>query len=447
MSSPDLAGATIVETAPAAPFEVLDALGWCRLHRRAADLDGSIPLRAARACVPLLEGNAYGWQLGAVRPIAITRRRASWILADDAMMRAARACIPYLAAHGYLHGQWPTLLADGPLSSARGFAGALGWWTGLLVRAGAAPLRVTHAGNRRSRDVDLDDVVVTEPTRWVPLVLELRPRDNASFRLGAEIATLAPVSSAVPLQVATLAEHRAFGEAHLGFFDRAYFDDKRVGPTKKYRGLLAQAADERSTATGAEQVAIAALAGPTAVTLETASRVHGADGPAAGDGAVRRFVVRNLVGFTARDDGLAVHIEPDRGALDRLAGAIEATWRAVFGAAVVDQHRGALWYLTKYFTPHVAGEPHFFVKPPALFSTPAGWSLLVDGIHGRGYDVMRGVVRTDRFHAAPAVFALDRGATVEVSAGTPLCRLLPVVHGADAIEPRSHPPLPTAAQP
>jgi class 3 adenylate cyclase len=48
------------------------------------------------------------------------------------------------------------------------------------------------------------------------------------------------------------------------------------------------------------------------------------------------------------------------------------------------------------------------VKPWAFTQTPAGWSSLLDGLHGDGYDVMRGVVSTDRFFATPAVFRVHR---------------------------------------
>lgn len=423
-----------------ARFEVIDALGWSRLERRTADLDGSIPLRAARACVPLLEGNAYGWQVGFGRRVGLRRRRGRWQLDDEAMVRAARACVPYLVAHGFLQGEWPALLGAGPVCRARSFAGAIGLWTGLLVRAGASPLRISPCGNRRNRDVDVDEVIIRERRSWVPLVLELRPRGVVSLMLTTEIATLAPVSLDLERRIGGLAEYRQLGEAHLGFFDSAYFDAKRQGPTKKYRALLG----ERGAGTSISQ-AVVAVAGPVAITAEPATREHAAGGPRAGS-VPAGFVFRNLVPFVARDDGIAVQIEPDRDVLARTASAIESAWREVFGAAALEGHRGALWYLTKYFTPHVTGEPHFFVKPPALFATPPGWSLLIDGIHGRGYDVMRGIVRTDRFHAAPAVFRVEPGVTIEVAARTPLCRLLPVVHGEDASEPRWHQPLPTAAR-
>jgi hypothetical protein len=45
-------------------------------------------------------------------------------------------------------------------------------------------------------------------------------------------------------------------------------------------------------------------------------------------------------------------------------------------------------------------------------------------VPGSGYDVLRGVVASDVFHAAPAVLRLNvPGAGVEVSAGVPLARL------------------------
>jgi hypothetical protein len=160
-----------------------------------------------------------------------------------------------------------------------------------------------------------------------------------------------------------------------------------------------------------------------------------------------RFVFRNAIAFSARYDGQRVHVEHDAGELARAAATIEAEWAAVFGASAIPEHRGALWYLTKYFTPHVAGEPHFFVKPWALFASDPRLAMLVDGIGGPGYDVLRGVIRSDRFGAMPAVFGLwGSGARIEVPRGQPLTRLLPFVHDRDALPPSWHDPLPTAAR-
>ncbi|HWB82372.1 MAG TPA: hypothetical protein VG755_45720 [Nannocystaceae bacterium] len=417
-------------------FEVVDALGLVGLARRSADLEGSIPLRAARACVPLLEGNAFGWLVQLRAPLVMRRRRGSWTLDDEAFVRRARACVPILLADGWLApGAWAHALARGPLVEQ---GGRLLLWTGLLVRG--ATLWIGSAGGRRNRDVDVGEVAITEGDAWVPLVLELTPaRGVDRLELVDELATIARVDNELPRRIVALADARDVGAAHLHFYDASYFAEKREGPTKKYRRLLADDVPPRSHA---EIVAVAF--GPRTLALEPCAREHAAAGPRDGSRLVR-FVFRTPLAFSARYDGQRVQLDYDKGELARAAATIEAEWTSVFGTDAIAEHRGALWYLTKYFTPHVAGEPHFFVKPWALCASGPGVSLLVDGIGGPGFDVLRGVIRSDRFGATPAVFALwGSGTRIEVARGQPLVRLLPFVHDDEA--PRWHEPLPTAAR-
>jgi hypothetical protein len=136
---------------------------------------------------------------------------------------------------------------------------------------------------------------------------------------------------------------------------------------------------------------------------------------------------KNLVDFDARYDGKDLRLRFDRDALRRQVISLERRWSTLYDAKYLAEHQGALFYLTKYFTPHVPGEPHFFVKPWAFVRTPPGWSSVVEGAHGDGFDVMRGVVETDRFFATPAVFQVHRlGAPVRVAAGDPLVDVYPV---------------------
>jgi hypothetical protein len=59
--------------------------------------------------------------------------------------------------------------------------------------------------------------------------------------------------------------------------------------------------------------------------------------------------------------------------------------------------------------------------------TPPGWSCLLEGVHGDGFDVLRGVVATDVFHAMPAVFQVHRaGLPIRVGSGEPLLRVMPI---------------------
>ena len=48
----------------------------------------------------------------------------------------------------------------------------------------------------------------------------------------------------------------------------------------------------------------------------------------------------------------------------------------------------------------------------------------MEGGRGAGWNVMRGVVWTDRFHATPAVFSLLPGQRVDVGAGAPLLEVV-----------------------
>ncbi len=424
-----------------AAIEVVDALGRCELRRRPADLDGSVPLRAARACVPLLEGNAFGWSIAARSEVALRRRWSTWRIDDEAIVRAARAAVPYLTAHGLLDdGPWTRRLADGPLFED---SGRLGWWTGLLIRTSAPmTLWLGDAGARRNRDVAIGEINLVVGERWMPLVLELEPsRGLDQLELGGEIASLAAVDPRPNWRFVELSDAPEVGAAHLRFYDAAYFDDKREGATKKYRRLLAEPADNPGAT-----AAVVVRVGPCTVTVEPCEREHSAAGPRSGSG-LSRLVFRNAIAFRARHDGRRVHIDADRDQLAANAAEIEATWRTAFPAETLARHRGALLYLAKYFTPHVDGEPHFFVKPTALLATPPGIATLVDGIGGAGYDVQRGVVRTDRFGAVPAVFAMwGSGATIDVPLGRPLARMLTFTHGRDAPALRRLDSLPTAAR-
>ena len=174
------------------------------------------------------------------------------------------------------------------------------------------------------------------------------------------------------------------------------------------------------------------VAGPAAPEIAEITEVTTAAGPdpVPVRGGARRLasiVVRNAVPFRATFDGHTLAVAPEAPRLGEGAAAVERAFARAFGEGFLAANRGALWYLTKYFTPHPPGEPHFFVKPWAFTRTPPGWSSLLDGVHGDGYDVMRGVVATDVFFATPAVFHVRRiGAPIEVPEGAPLLRVLPI---------------------
>ncbi len=413
-------------------IEVLDAFEGIFEHegkplfslvRRSGTLDGTVPLRAAQACVPLLEGNAYGVQLRLALPLAIERRlgRAPRLVSSRVPVETLhRAVMPRLVAHGLITSAFEKAFARGFLHEERG---VLRLFTGLFVRAPAGTwIRVASNANRRSVAYTIDEVFAPDDAGFVPLVLGIRARGNVS--LEGELATLSLVRPDVTVERLDLSDAPELGEAHVRFYDATYFAAKKGESTRKYRKLVTRAEDEQDD--GPSRVV---LAGPGDVSIEIRRAVLSAERPTPKKHAhgVTTMRFSALLPFTATFDGHALTLDYDRSRLARDAKALERTWSSVYGPAFQAKHQGALWYLTKYFTPHPPGEPHFFVKPWAFVQTPPGWSSLVDGACGDGWEVMRGVVSTDLFHATPAVFRVWRvGETVRVREGDPLIDVIPI---------------------
>ena len=400
-------------------IQVLEAFALATLKRRTGTLDGSVPLRAAQACVPLVEGNAFGLQLTLNKPLTIERRlgRKPKLIGDI----AHGAALPRLVAHGHVGPAWARAFADGPLFEHRG---VLHLFTGLLVRASEGMVvRVSANANRRSVLYDVDEVLVGDDA-LTPLVLAIRAKKGGSLRLEGELATLGEVALDVPIERVALRDAPEVGRAHVAFYDAHYFANKKGESTKKYRKLIAPLDDEREE--GATRVV---EAGPVSLSIERCERflTPASPTPVREKRGVSRIAFDALLSFEAMFDGHALTVTRDDAALARDARKLERLWNDVFGEGFVQEHRGALFYLTKYFTPHPHGEPHFFVKPWAFVQTPRGWSSLVEGTIGEGFEVMRGVVATDVFHAAPAVFRVHRvGEPVRVREGTRLLEVIPI---------------------
>jgi hypothetical protein len=425
---------------PLVCFGVLDAVGLAKLERRSPDLDGGVPLRVAQACAPLLEGNAFGHQIVLQKRIEI-RRSFTGTTADVAEPHRAaahaahRAAVTRLVAQGFLarEGAWHRLLARGPVvvERPRSRSPRVLLWTGLLARPDEGTwLRVSGTANRRNLFVEIEETVIGEPDALVPIVLAIRPRAGAPDRvvLEGEVGTLAPLSPRVAFEERALADAPEVGRAHAAFYDAAYFAAKKREPTRKYRRTFGRAGDAPDGHEEGRSEVI--VAGPASHAIVAPPRFAGAAGPEIAPpraGSLMSVTFTNLVGFQARFDGLTLAIEPDRKALADGARAVERTWTGALGDGFVEKNRGAILYLTKYFTPHPAGEAHLFVKPWSFVRTPPGWSSLLEGAHGDGWDVMRGVVATDGFFATPAVFRVHRlGEPIVVEAGEPLLTVTPV---------------------
>jgi hypothetical protein len=257
----------------------------------------------------------------------------------------------------------------------------------------------------------VEEQLIADDGAWAPLLLDIKLRPDAPdrVRLEGEIGTVAPVAPGAQIDEVPLAELPGIGLAHAAFYDAAYFEAKVGDITRKYRKMKLPADDPQSDKTARCRVI---NAGPAAHTIT---------------GSIPRVVFANLVPFEARFDGYTVAVEADQRVLRAGARAVERTFAEALGPTFLGQNRRAMSYFTKYFTPHPPGEPHFFVKPWAFVQTPPGWSCLLEGVHGDGFDVLRGVVATDVFHATPAVFQLFRiGEPIRVGLGEPLLHVMPI---------------------
>ena len=401
--------------------EVLDAFGgFAVLQRRSPTLGGSVPLRVAQGCVPLLEGNAFGMQVVLQREIRLRKRLGRWQVAEDAALaeleRARRVALPILRARGLVDG-WREL-ERGVVDVDRG---VIRIWTGLCVRPPeGAWLWLQSAANRRNVHFELRERVIVDPEAWVPLVLEVRPAAGVrELRLIGEVGCLALLRPGATVRERSCPDVL---ERHLAFYEQAYFEAKKQGAiTKRYRRLV----DGSAVPAGATMDTDVVRIGPAPGGVEAFADCLLADGPAPAVperfGRAKRYRFDALIDFEVSWDGHRVAVDYDRERLRRLASEVGAA----FGPEAERTHRGAILYMTKYFTPHPPGEPHFFLKPWALTRTSVGCSSVLDGHHGPGFDVMRGVVHTDQFHATPAVFTL-RAPRVDVAAGQPLLRVTPV---------------------
>ena len=227
--------------------------------------------------------------------------------------------------------------------------------------------------------------------------------------LAGEIGTVAPVAPGARIDDVLLAEASEVGAAHAAFYDTAYFETKSRGMTRRYRKMKPHPDTLESDPTARSRV----------ISIGPAGHVI--------TGAVPRVVFANLVPFEVRFDGYTLEVDPDLRVLRAGAAMVEKAFAEALGPAFLGRNRQAVAYFTTYFTHHPPGEPHFFVKPWAFVQTPPGWSCLLEGMHGDGFDVMRGIVATDIFHVTPAVFQVFRAEeAIRVGWGEPLLHVMPI---------------------
>jgi hypothetical protein len=175
----------------------------------------------------------------------------------ETLERRARATVPMLVAEGALDAATGARFERGPLV-VKGSRVSL--FTGLFVEAPpGVVLRVSSSANRRARSFVVRERVVRPSEGLVPLVLELEvSKVDGPVVLEGELATVIPLVERWRGEVTPLERDLDAARAHVRFYDRAYFDSKKRGPTRKYRALV-----RRAGAVPAREAVRVVEAGPT----------------------------------------------------------------------------------------------------------------------------------------------------------------------------------------
>src|SRR3569623_44464 len=270
-------------------FELVTLLrGITFLAKRSGELDGNLPVRAARYCGPVFEGSAAGFQIQVAQPMTARRKRGresasvAWDLTPPALEQVTERVNDALelgVREGLLarHGYWHRLLRGDalPVRGNRAFV-----WTGHLIRPRAGLcLLVGGAFNRRSR-VPVIDHVVTDCEAYVPLHIELdmRALGLEPTWIESELGCVTPLSPRARMSKERLRPGASELSQFAAYFSAAHFEPKAKHSTATY---VRHQRDHRVRA-AARGDARLLFAGPD---------VHGI-------GAFRRIIGR--VGFGAR---------------------------------------------------------------------------------------------------------------------------------------------------
>ena len=412
-------------------FELVTLLrGFTHLAKRSGELDGNLPVRAARYCGPVFEGSAAGFQILLGQPMTVCRKRArgrdtaAWDLTPPALELVTERVNDALETgvrEGLLvrGGFWHRLL-KGDALPARGNRAFV--WTGHLIRPRAGLwLLVGGAFNRRSR-VPVVEHVVTDPEPFVPLLIELdvRALSRTPAWLESELGCVTPLLPSARITKERLRPGAPELRQFASYFSESHFETKGKHPTATY----VRQQRERRVKAAPRGDARLLFAGPDVHAVGEFRRFIGAGGfgtrPHA-PGELQFALIRNIAPIRWTWQGQThSEFQVDNA---RLLPALQALWRATMG----DTAPSGFEFLSHYALGEQWDQPYVQLQPWVFTPTPDGWSMIVDGVHHPpDYDGMRAVIATDWFFALAMVYRLFAPSTVRIPYRAPLLRALPV---------------------
>jgi hypothetical protein len=240
------------------------------------------------------------------------------------------------------------------------------------------------------------DHVVTDPDRFVPLVVEIDTHDitREPRWLERELGCVTPLRPAARMRKQRLVAGAPALREFAAFFSEAYFETKAKHPTATY--VVRQRERAKSRAKADERCDARLLyIGPDVHAVRPFGRFITAGGfstSAASPGTLEAAVVNNIAPHAmdlARTDAQQLRVRK------RHLPELRAIWRKTFGEG---GQPSALEFLEGHLIGESWDQPYVQLQPWAFAPTAQGWSTLVDGFHQYpGYDGMRAVIATDWF--------------------------------------------------
>ena len=413
---------------------------WFTLEKRSGTLGGSLPIRAARFCPPVVQGSAAGYQVRLMVPLPVRLHRGEVSFDIDAAAapligQECPAAIESLVDAGHLvkRGFWHRLFKDGPIA-LRGKRILI--WTGVMMRpTSPVALWVTRAFNRHSH-VEVVDHVIGDASGFTPLVIELDVASLSKERLVmyGEVGCVTPLWPGAQIHKRSLREVRELGERLVDFHDAEYARNRHTDKAGKYvrhKVAAVPPAAEMGVDIGTwwpkDHVSVARLS----------RRFHpgGATTKSPEKAPIEVANIFSGVGYDCTYDGhfFDATLTVPKGALERSANA----WRELRGDDSFKGHLNG----GAFFRPGSQGEAHLNVISPALVSTPDGWSMLFDGERIGPTWGMRGVIDTDWYPGVATVYQFHGPGRLVVEPRTLLLRGVPVPRAllASKMTKRAHP--------
>lgn len=407
-------------------FEVIDLLnGFCQLVKRSPNLDGSLPMRAAQHCSPVMEGSSAGAQVAARHPFYIRKSKSGYHIqltgqGGEALERCASA-VELAVERGLIRrgSYWHKKLAEGAIS-LRG--NRLSIWTGLVIQPKPDIwLLVTAAFNRRSRVEILPHVIASQGP--VPLVLEAdlaATRFEGNVWMQEEIGCVMPVRPKVKMRITKFEKELEIARAFIDYYDPSYQEEKRHHATARYRRMHTKSPREAAPSGDSRVTSF----GPAVHKIRQFERF------ASDQGVTKTPVVPGDLDYADICNGPAAKFIFDGNSTEYIDTGLDKYVRPFekFFEKHFPDRKGSLPGVDDYLASGSRGEAILGLVPWAFTATPTGWSTLVDAYNHPSLDAdgMRGIIATDWFHTLGNVLQLHRPGKFTIRKGVPIMRLLPV---------------------